>query len=349
MGHSVTVVCSSFDGAQARETVEGISIIRLRNDWALPLRIFNEYTRRLRGKIDVVVEEAIGGQRLPFLTTLYVKEPLVAVWHQKNTKVFHEQYFLPIAIAFSLLEIMQAGLYKKRLIVTPSKGAKEGVLALGFSAENVKVVYDGLGRAFLNSKPYATKEEIIVWLGKLRRYKRPDHAIMAHATILKEIKKPMTLVIAGKISEIDLRYANELASLAKRLCVGDRVQFKFNLSEIEKIDLLKKARALVQPSPVEGFSIVVIEANSCGVPVVASSGVPKDVVVDGYNGLTYPYGDIQLLSRALIKLLNDESLWKKLSERSVEWAQNFTWEKSANELNTLLENVVPAKTVGCRS
>jgi glycosyltransferase involved in cell wall biosynthesis len=167
-------------------------------------------------------------------------------------------------------------------------------------------------------------------------YKRPDHAILALVQVLKRAKKPCKLIIAGKASEIDRGYIDWLRNLAKRLNVGDLVEFRINISEKEKLNLLEKARLLVQPSPVEGFSIVVAEANRCGTPVVASDGVPRDVVINGLNGLVYCFGDIEALAMNIVRLIDDDVLWDKMSKDAREWSQQFTWENSVAEFLKVL-------------
>lgn len=336
LGNKVTLLCSSFQGAKSSEIIEGVEINRINSVWRLPLRIFNEYLKKLKGNFNVIVEEAIGGQRLPYLSTMYVKEPLVAVWHQRHNKVFREQYPLPIAILLSLFEFFQARLYRNRTIVTPSEGAKEKLMSLGFKYEKLKVVYDGVGSIFDSAETKSARENILVYLGKLRRYKRPDHAILALVQVLKRAKKPCKLIIAGKASEIDRGYIDWLRNLAERLNVGDLVEFRINISEKEKLKLLEKARLLVQPSPVEGFSIVVAEANRCGTPVVASDGVPRDVVINGLNGLVYRFGDIDALAMNIVRLIDDDVLWDKMSKDAHQWSQQFTWENSVAEFLKVL-------------
>jgi glycosyltransferase involved in cell wall biosynthesis len=339
-GNHVSLLCGSFPGSKARENISGVKIIRLPGSWNLPFKILKKYFEELKGNFDVVIEEAIGGQRFPFFCSLYIKEPLVAVWHQKHSKIFREQYSFVLGNMFSFLEFFQAKIYRKRPILTPSKGAKNQIVSLGFNANNINVVYDGVAKEFLDAKLDKNRENLIVYLGKLRRYKRPDHAILGFAGLLKVFKKPCRLVIAGKTSEIDKCYVDELRQLAQKLGVSNLVNFEINISEEEKLNLLKKARILVQPSPVEGFSIVVIEANACGTPVVASDGVPPDVVINGRNGVVYPYGDITAQSMAIFDLLSDAGRWQRMSEKGVLWAQNFTWEKSAASLTLFLRKIV---------
>jgi glycosyltransferase involved in cell wall biosynthesis len=336
LGNKVTLLCSSFQGAKSKEIIEGVEINRINSVWRLPLRIFNEYLKKLKGNFNVIVEEAIGGQRLPYFGTIYVKQPLVAVWHQRHNKVFREQYPFPLAIFLSLFEFFQARLYRNRTIVTPSEGAKEKIMSLGFKYAKVKVVYDGVGSIFDSAKTKSARENVLVYLGKLRRYKRPDHAILALVQVLKRAKKSCKLIIAGKASEIDRGYIDWLRNLAKRLNVGDLVEFRINISEKEKLDLLETARLLVQPSPVEGFSIVVAEANRCGTPVVASDGVPRDVVINGLNGLVYRFGDIDALAMNIVRLIDDDVLWDKMSKDAHEWSRQFTWENSVAEFLKVL-------------
>src|SRR5205823_6310199 len=132
-------------------------------------------------------------------------------------------------------------------------------------------------------------EPTILWLGKLRRYKCPHHVVKALPAIRKAVPNAR-LVIAGRRD--DLAYERELRDMVAGLALGDAVDFKFDLTEAEKRGVILSSRMLVLPSVVEGFGIVVLEANACGLPVVASSGVPVGAVTDGLNGLRYQFGDI---------------------------------------------------------
>ena len=343
LGNKVTILCSSFEGSKAEEVVDGVRIIRKKGIWSLPLKFLYAYIRKLGFNCDVVVEEAFGGQRFPFFCTFYVKKPLAAVWHQRHDKIFREQYPFFLAQALSFLEWGLAALYRKRTIVTPSSGAKRKLMPLGFKSDNIEVVHDGVGEMFRDVKLNSEREETIVCLGKMRRYKRIDHAVLGFGIALKSTVKPCRLVVAGKVSEIDRGYVDELRRLAERNGVGKQVEFMINISEEEKLTLLKNARILVQPSPVEGFSIVVAEANRCGTPVVVSDGVPFDVVRDGHNGFVYPYGDINAFACRIVDLLNNEETWKEMSKNAYEWSKQFTWECSSLKLEKILKNLVLKK------
>lgn len=72
---------------------------------------------------------------------------------------------------------------------------------------------------------------------------------------------------------------------------------------------------LVMSSHYEGFPMVMIEAMACGLPVVSYDYKcgPKDIIADGKNGLIVPEGDIEALARAMIRLMDDGDLRKRMS------------------------------------
>jgi glycosyltransferase involved in cell wall biosynthesis len=340
LGHSVTLLCSSFKGSKPQETREGVQILRVKNSLSLPLRMFKTYLVNLKGRFDVVIEEIIGGQRFPFFGVLYAGVPLVAVWHQRNAKVFLEQYPFFMALPLSGIEYLLSRFYRRATVLTPSEGAKAELGFLGLDSEKVQVVYDGVDDKFLDVDLARDREDIVVCLGKLRRYKRIDHAILAFKKVVDNIQKPAKLVVAGKLSEIDRGYLDRLRQLAEQLGIKGSVEFRVNISEDEKLDLLRHSKVLVQPSPVEGFSIVVAEANRCGTPVVVSDGVPFDVVQHGVNGYVYRFGDLDHFATEVAKLLNDEDTWTCMSRNAYGWSKQFTWKSSTQKLEQILEELV---------
>ena len=91
----------------------------------------------------------------------------------------------------------------------------------------------------------------------------------------------------------------------------------------------------------EGFGNVIIEAMACGVPVISTrcpSG-PDEIITDGENGLLVPVGDVDALAEAILKLLKDEPLRKRLAEAGRRRAEDFRVEKMVAEYERVFEEV----------
>ena len=115
------------------------------------------------------------------------------------------------------------------------------------------------------------------------------------------------------------------------------MEFTGRVSETEKVRQLQRMWVCVNPSPKEGWGLTVIEANACGVPVVAadSPGL-RDSVVDGETGFLYPYGDVGRLADLLERLLVDHKQREELSRNALSWANQFSWDHAADRMEELL-------------
>jgi glycosyltransferase involved in cell wall biosynthesis len=133
------------------------------------------------------------------------------------------------------------------------------------------------------------------------------------------------LVIAGK-GPCDGR----LRSLADRLGIADRVEFRGFVSESEKRELLRRAWAHVYTSPREGWGITNVEAAACGTPTVASDSPGlRESVIHQATGLLVPHGDTRALASAMASLAADAALRYRLGEGALRWAQRFSWDRAA--------------------
>lgn len=330
-GHEVTLLAARYPGSARQEVAQGVRIVRPGRMFFLALHAPLYYLRHRRA-FDAVYEEGLASARLPFLAPLYVRKPLVAIWYQINAPIFAEQYPRPLARLLTWAERLVLALHRRCLMLALSDDRKREIVALGFSPEQVEV----MPPLMLDSHPGQVKdlprEPLIVWLGKIRRYKCPHHAVEALPQVVKRIPQAR-LIIAGRRD--DEGYEAELLSLAKRLGMEDRVELRLNISEAEKWDLLSRAQVLVVTSPVEGFGIVIVEANRCGTPTVATDGVPHDTLRDGYNGLRVPFGDSEALSRVLVRLLTDDELFEALSRNARRHAEEFSIEDIGRRLEAI--------------
>jgi glycosyltransferase involved in cell wall biosynthesis len=166
----------------------------------------------------------------------------------------------------------------------------------------------------------------------LRRYKGVDWVMRAMPRVRERVPGAR-LVVVG-----DGPFRAELEQAARRLGVGEAVEFRGFLPRAEKVRALQQAWALVQPSPKEGWGLTVVEAGACGTAVVAadSPGL-RDSVRRDETGLLVPYGDDARLAAALARVLEDGALRARFEAGGRAWAGRFTWPDCARRsLDALL-------------
>jgi glycosyltransferase involved in cell wall biosynthesis len=178
----------------------------------------------------------------------------------------------------------------------------------------------------------------IGYLGRLNKYKSADHLLRAFHILKKEMPE-LKLVIVG---DGDARGGLEI--LANELGIADSVTFAGYVTEKVKVELLHTMDFIVNSSAKEGWGLTVIEANACGVPVIASNvqGL-KDSVIHEKTGLLYPYGDISKLVNSMRTLLLNKKVRDNCAAEALKWAQTFDWEQSASKMLAAMESVIRNK------
>ncbi len=132
------------------------------------------------------------------------------------------------------------------------------------------------------------------------------------------------LIIVGKRAN---EYAREIEEVAKNSGYSEDIIFKGYVTNEELVTLYTKARAFVFPSHIEGFGMVIVEAMSCGVPVISSANSAQGEVANGY-ALTVDSHDVDGFASAMLTL-QDDSVREELIKKGYERASHFSWEKSA--------------------
>lgn len=166
----------------------------------------------------------------------------------------------------------------------------------------------------------------VLAVGNLQPRKNLKRLIKAFALIKQKKGLQVQLVIAGKAQWQE----SEVVEEVDRLGLTQDVCFPGYVSDAELITLYRQASVFVYPSLYEGFGLPVLEAMSCGVPVVTShcTSIPE---VAGDAALMVDPMDADALADALCKLLVDSSLQESLRNKGRARAESFTWENTARK------------------
>lgn len=198
------------------------------------------------------------------------------------------------------------------------------------SAGKVKAVYNGVSAHFRpqenpsTSSPDGSRERRLLYVGRADPYKNLCVLVRILAVLRNQCSFPVTLTVAGSRDD---RYP-EAEHLAKELGLTDAMTWTGYLTRQELIEAYREADVLVHPSRYEGFGLQVLEAMSCGLPVVCSDGgsLPE---VAGDAALVVPPDDLDGYVRCVSKILTDGDTRKKLVEAGFRQAAEFTWKRSA--------------------
>jgi len=226
----------------------------------------------------------------------------------------------------------QALRHATRLIAVSRATADRIQAVLPESAPRVRVIHNAASPAFVAAKDLGATERRAAQLigsdapyylvvGKNEPYKGHQLVLQAFA---REARVGELLVLVQRT-----RSGAGLSRLAEELGIADRLRWLPTLSEPELVTVVQAARALLQPSLVEGFGIPALEAMAAGCPVIASD-TPALVEVLGGAGLHAAVGDAAGLASAMNKLRSG-SLREELRARGFERARAFSWDAAAQQ------------------
>jgi glycosyltransferase involved in cell wall biosynthesis len=333
MGHEVTFFCGQnyLQNLPEEEIVNGIKIIRKGNRYTLYLWAIWFYFTKFRKNIDVIIDSING---IPFFTPIYSHKPIIPLlFHVHDQQFFIELPFPMNVVGYVIEQYIFPRIYKGLSMISISSTTRWDLMRLGIPEDNVQIVYPGVDHV---SKPQNLKKvkkfsrPTILYLGKIKKYKRVDLLIKLFPEILKKVPSAR-LLIAGWGSD-----GPYLADISMKSNIRKKVKILGPVSESEKKTLMSSAWVCAQPSLHEGWGIPVIEGNLYGTPSVAFR-VPglAESIRDGQTGLLADTEEDFVSS--IVNILENIKLREKLERNSQKWAKRFTWDKAAKQFMGLIK------------
>lgn len=193
----------------------------------------------------------------------------------------------------------------------------EGLARYHIRPERLEVIGSGVDLApdDCGSSPYCAEDHpeargvFGVYVGRQSFDKGALHAADA-VRALRQRGRDIALLLIGASTP-------EFEQYRRRLSPEDRAAIRplGALSDRDKHAVLRRAKFLMLPSRADSFGIVLLEAWSHGVPVIAAraGGIPG-VVDDGANGLLVPFADVDGLAAAAERLITDEAFARRIGD-----------------------------------
>ena len=338
-GHEVHLVASGWPGAAPRAVVDGIQVQRVggRHSFALQGRGAVRRALRERGggePFDVVVEDI---NKVPLFLPLVTSLPFVAIVpHLFGTTAFVEAS-AAMAVVVWAAELPIPRVYRRAAFHAISESTRDDLVRRGVRPDRVVVIHPGVDSTLYRPDPATPRADrpTFLYLGRLKRYKGVELAFRALADARRQ-RADMTLDVCGQGDD-----RPRLERLAAELGLGPAVRFPGFVSEEEKRHLLRRAWAVVFPSPKEGWGITNVEAAACGTPAVASdSDGLRESVRDGVTGYLVPHGDVSALANRMLTLAGDPTLVERLGRAARSFAEGLSWDAAARATLAHLERTI---------
>ncbi|MDM8530669.1 glycosyltransferase family 1 protein [Anaerolineales bacterium HSG25] len=183
---------------------------------------------------------------------------------------------------------------------------------------------------------YKIEGDYLLYIGTLQPRKNLLRLLDAFSSVTRALEnRQIKLVLAGGQGWL----YNEIFSRTQQLRLTEQVIFTGYIAEADKATLLSDAVAYLFPSLYEGFGLPVLEAMSCGTPVLTSctSSLPE---VAGDAALLVDPHNTQSIAVGLMALLTNPMLRERLSEHGFQQIQKFSWSTTAKQIWQVFMTIV---------
>ncbi|MBI5123658.1 glycosyltransferase family 4 protein [Candidatus Roizmanbacteria bacterium] len=330
-GYQVTWFTSHFPRAPAEETIEGVEIVRKGNQ--LTVFFLAPWYYFFSGrKFDLVIDEIHG---VPFFTPVYVKKPKIAFIHEVATDIWDYMYPFPLNLLGKWLEFFYFRLYKKVRFWTDANSTVADLVKHDILRNNCLVIPCPAANKTLDRLPEKEQKPTFIFISRLVKMKGVEEVVKAFPFILKELDNAQLWIIGTG----EKGYLDQLKRLVREYGGKNNVSFFGQISQEQKIALLKKSHLLLHASVKEGWGLVVIEAASQATPaVVYNVAGLRDSVKNGVTGIVLKENTPQEIAKEALLLIKDKKRYKKFQENALKWAKSLTWEKATRQSLELIKD-----------
>ncbi|MBE7532210.1 MAG: glycosyltransferase family 4 protein [Ardenticatenaceae bacterium] len=204
----------------------------------------------------------------------------------------------------------------------------------GIAADKISVVYPGVDPDLQRvegemvtavCQKYQIMPPYLLYISTIHPRKNLERLVRAYA----QSDLPHQLVLAGKKGWLAQPILDTISNLQAPL--SEKIILPGFIADEDKAALISRATAVLYPSLYEGFGFPILEAQACGVPVLAAntSSCPE---VAGDAALLVDPSDVNAISDGMRQLAQDNTLRQILVTKGYANVSRFSWEKTAEQI-----------------
>ncbi len=263
-------------------------------------------------------------QGLAFLGTLHFKPFVVTAYDAIAFALPEERQSIAKRL---LLSLMRRGLRRANAIITISEFSRRELSKYaGLSKARIHVAYPAVDtRIFKPLKSAKPDLNTVLYVGSEQPRKNTGVLLEAFALAKKRIPR-LNLLKVGAPQWREGR--KSFMAKARQLGVERDISFIESVSEHELAAVYNRAGVLVFPSTYEGFGLPPLEAMACGLPVISSNAASLPEVT-GKAAISLDPRNVSGFASAIVHVLKDGKLRKRLRIAGLRQSKKFTWRKAA--------------------
>lgn len=328
-GHRVTVITRSPSWRMQTDTFNAINIFRAPFIPCYPFHVHihgifvNKVFKSLESNFDIVHIHT------PLAPVIKTSLPIVITMHTSIIRdidfieVRGLRYFLSKMMLRSTgYSLMLKLLRRSDKITAVSKSVTQELMGYGLNPNDVEVTWNGVDEAVFVPTQNKNKDRYVLCTGRLTTRKGLFDLIECGKYICNKYPD-LKFIITGKGELL-----SKLKARVDKLGLKDKFIFTGFVDSENLIRLYQNATIFVLPSHYEGLPTTLLEAMSCGLPVVATAVSGNlDVVSSGENGILIPPKSPRKMKDAISMLLDDDEIRSKLGKNARKIIEEkFTWD-----------------------
>jgi len=231
------------------------------------------------------------------IVSLIKSKKMIGIWNEVWGFKYWVNYLGPLGVFPAILEKLIINFPNKIISISQHTTNKLKSLNPNLNIETIGIGVESDRIIDIKKSEFSSD---IIFAGRLLAHKNVDVLVNSMKLIVEKFQN-LKLHIIGDGPEM-----KNLIKKVSELKLQENIKFLgFIESHDEILSLIKASKILALPSDREGFGIVAIEANACGIPVVTSdseNNATKELIIDGVNGYTVG-NKPENYSSALLKLL----------------------------------------------
>lgn len=331
-GHSVIWFTSRFKGSRSEEKIQNVNIVRRGN--YLTVFLYAPLFYLFSGnKFNLVIDEIHG---LPFFTPIFARIPKVAFIHEVADEIWDYMFPFPINKIGKYIELLIFVFYKNVKFMTASNSTKKILEGFGIKSKNINVIISGLADKPVKKLPVKEKIPTFIFVSRVVKMKGIEEVIRAFFYILLEVKNANLWIVGDG----DKNYVKFLEKRMNSYSISTKVKFFGHVSNVKKLELMRKSHILLHASVKEGWGLVIVEAASQGTPaVVYNVAGLRDSVINDKTGTVIRKNTSKQMAEEALLLLNNKKKYDFYQKNGINRAKELTWDKAVSQSTQLIESV----------